>query len=406
MAIELWRRRPVLVPPGFRLWAAFMVVVLFSVVTLSVDAPETVGTGGFGSYLVFLSRAATYLALTVLLVYVGNLTERELPRLALIRMLGFLCIVTIAGGVLGTVVPRLHFTSVTEMLMPGPLRSNGYVRDLVHPRVAQNQDILGATSPRPSAPYVYTNDWGNALSVLLIWFTVGWAVHASTLRRIGYAALIAVAAVPIVYSLNRGLWLAIGFSVAYVAVRLAIRRRTAALRVLAIGLVLGSIVFVASPLSNIVAQRAETPHSNEGRMTLFEEAVRLGLSSPIVGYGGTRDTVGSSRSIAIGPSPECPRCGELVIGSAGQITLILVSQGLLGAVLFVGFFVYTIWYHRDDHSTIGIAGGLSMTLPLLLMFIYNAIGIPLAVTLLSAALLWRNSRLREETAAVGHPAPA
>lgn len=404
MAFELWRRRPVLVPPGFRLWAGFIVVVIFSVVSLGIDAPRTTGSGGFGAYLVYLNRATSYVGLTILMLYVGNLTERELPRLALVRMMAFLCIATIVGGLVGTAAPHLQFTSVTEMVLPGALRSNGFVRDLVHPRVAQNQDILGATSPRPSAPFPYTNDWGNALGLLLVWFTVGWAVHGSTIRRLGFAAIATIAVVPIVYSLNRGLWLGIGLAVGYVAVRLALRRRTAAIRVLAIGLAVGSMVFVASPLSQIVAQRAETPHSNEGRQNLLQESIRLGLSSPIVGYGGTRNIVGSTRSIAVGPTSDCPQCGEQVIGSAGQITLILVSQGLLGAVLYVAFLGYTLWHHRRDHSTLGIAGSLSLVLPLFFMFVYNAIGIPLAVTLLSATLLWRNERVRQATASTAPPA--
>ena len=62
-------------------------------------------------------------------------------------------------------------------------------------------------------------------------------------------------------------------------------------------------------------------------------------SSPLIGYGSTRETVGSDESIAIGATPECPRCGNRTIGSTGHAWNVLYSQGFVGLTAFMGFFV-------------------------------------------------------------------
>jgi hypothetical protein len=72
----------------------------------------------------------------------------------------------------------------------------------------------------------------------------------------------------------------------------------------------------------------------------------------------------------------------------------IFANGFVGAGLYVGFFVYAIWRYRNDHSAIGIAGGLGVLLPLFYMFVYNALTSPLCVYLLSVALLWKNDQIR------------
>ena len=56
--------------------------------------------------------------MTVLLVYAGNLDRRELPQQRLVRLLAWLFVVTVAGGLLGMVAARFEFTSPVELLLP------------------------------------------------------------------------------------------------------------------------------------------------------------------------------------------------------------------------------------------------------------------------------------------------
>ena len=72
----------------------------------------------------------------------------------------------------------------------------------------------------------------------------------------------------------------------------------------------------------------------------------------------------------------------------------LLAQGFVGAALHVGFFLRTAWCYRRDRTPIGLAGILGCLLPLLYMFLYNALVVPLVLVFLSIALLWRNDTER------------
>jgi polysaccharide biosynthesis protein PslJ len=202
-----------------------------------------------------------------------------------------------------------------------------------------------------------------------------------------------------VYSLNRGLWLGLGLILVVTVARLVLRGHTAVLVGLVVTVVVAAVVVVSSPLTSIIAGRLDNPQSNEGRAFTTVLTLQVISESPVLGYGSTRTALGSSNSIAIGKSPDCPRCGNPTLGSNGQLWLVLVAQGVVGAVLFVGFFLRSLWAYRRDRTPIGDAGLLACGLPLFFMFVYNALTMPLVVAFLSIALLWRNQR--EDPAARG-----
>jgi len=395
MAWQMFARGRFKRPPMFWVWALFLVWVVASGVMLDVNAPETLPIGsGLGRYLAAGIRLANYFAVTVIMLYAGNLTERELPRVKLVLGLGALFCYTVIGGLLGTFAPQVSFRSVVEILLPGSLTQNEFLRQLVHVSTAQVQEVLGF--PRPSAPFEYANAWGNNYSMLLVWFALGWVVFGSAGRRgIGIALLI-LSIIPVVYSQNRGMWLGLGISLVYVLVRLGLRHRYTALLWVLAGLMFAGSVFAFSPLQSIVTQRVETPHSNEVRSSLARESVRVALTSPILGYGTTRSTIGSERSAALGASANCPRCGNRVIGSTGQLWLMLISQGFIGAGLYLAFLLQVVVRYRRDHSPIGIGGSLVVVLALFYSLFYSALVSPLMITLLSVALLWRNAELRAQ----------
>lgn len=385
------------VPSGFGLWALFCGWMLAGAVALQLTAPDTLPpTLDFGTISSFMVRAANYLAATVILLYVGNLSEAQFPRKKLAKLLGYFALVTIGGGLLGTFAPHLEFTSVTEMLLPKSLASNRSVEALVHPAVAQVQDITGEESGRPKAPFDYTNTWGANISILLIWLFTGWWTMGSRVQRWFAMGGIVIAVVPIVYSLNRGMWVGLGITIVYVAVRMAARGKFLVLGTLMCGAALAGMVFVASPLQTIVAERLANPHSNEIRTTLALTSIKDAAASPIIGYGSTRKLIGSSQTIAVGRTSSCPQCGNASIGSTGQLWLLLISNGFVGTALYVGFFVYAVWRYRGDRTPLGLSGSLSMLLPLWYMFTYVTVGSSLVIAFLGLGLLWRNERARTE----------
>ncbi|MFE3448399.1 hypothetical protein ACFXJ8_05630 [Nonomuraea sp. NPDC059194] len=387
MAYILWRRRPIRLPRGLGLWVLLLAGYLLSALMLAEMPPDTYGEFGAGRAIGYLMRLALYVSLLVMVLYLGNLTERELPQLRLVRMLGVLFVTTVAGGLLGVLFPTFAFTSPLERVLPGWISGNAFVQNLIHPTAAQMQKVLGHASPRPEAPFEWANAWGSNLSVLLIWFVVGWWVYGGARRKAMAVVLVAAAAVPVVYSLNRGLWIGLGLAALYLVVRVGGRTRLA---MCAAG-ALGAVVFAASPLSGLVLQRLDNPHSNDIRAFTVSATIEAAQGSPIIGYGNTRNATGNHRTITTGKTDWCRECGHPPLGSDGQLWHLIITQGFVGAALYVAFFLGAIRRHWPDRSPIGLAGVLVMILVLLYMFVYDGLVTPLSLYLISFALLWRNT---------------
>jgi hypothetical protein len=396
MAVRLYSwhtssRRAVRLPPGFSIWLLFLIIMLAGATTLALTAPGTVPSPVGSRVLAFGDRGASYLAVTVLLLFAGNLTERELPRRRLAWLLGLVGIYAIIGGFGAIILPSFGFTSPLALVIPKGLQSNTLVQSMIHPALAQVQGILGVAEGRPKAPFDYTDAWGNCLSILLPWLLVAWSATAKQRR---WALVVAgIAIVPIVFSLDRGVWIGIGVSVLYLAVRFAARGKLGMLGAIFGGLAVAGIIIVASPLHGLIEGRLTSDqNSNTIRSTLSVLAVKDALASPLIGYGDERHEQGSASSIAVGPTSSCITCGQAGVGSTGQLWLLLVSDGFVGPVLYLGFFGYGIWRYRRDRTPYGLAGVLVLLLTFVYMFTYEAVVAPLAFTMLAYALLWRNEK--------------
>ncbi|MEE3918974.1 O-antigen ligase family protein [Micromonospora sp. BRA006-A] len=146
------------------------------------------------------------------------------------------------------------------------------------------------------------------------------------MRRTAGVAIALAAIFPIVYSLNRGLWIGLGIAAAYVALRPALRGRMVVLGGLALAVGLIGVLIVATPLGRTFDERLQNGHSDDIRTTLSQGAVTAANHSPILGYGGNRALIGSNRSIAIGKSEDCKQCGNRELGSNGQVWALLVGR--------------------------------------------------------------------------------
>lgn len=387
-----WHRhgsRRLRAPPGFGIWLLFLIAVVAGGAVLTLTAPGTVHSLVSHRALSYLNRTFSYFGVTVLLLYVGNLTEQELPRRRLAWLLGLVAVYTATGGVAGMLAPHLHFSSPALLLLPKSTQANPFIQASMHPGLSQVQNVLGSASGRPKAPFDYTNIWGECLTLLLPWLLAGWWAAGSRRQRLVTVVVLAASFPPLLYSLNRGAWVGAGISVVYLAARLAARGRVALIGVLGTALVAGALI-LATPLHSIVTSRLTHGRSDNLRSTLDTLAVRAATASPVIGYGDTRQMRGSPTSIAVGPSLKCPTCGQLAVGSTGQLWLLLVCDGFVGASLYLGFFAYGIWSFRRDRTAYGLAGVLVLLLGFAYMFTYDAVPAPLGFTMLAYAMLWRN----------------
>lgn len=386
------RSRPLRVPPGFGIWLLFLVCAVAGAAVLGAAAPGTAPSPLSNRVFSYADRTGSYLGITILLLYAGNLTEDELPRRRLAWMLGVVAIYTILGGLAAMIKPSFQFTSPIGLLVPRSLQSNAFIQAVTRPGLAQLQNVLGGAGAngRPKAPFEYTNTWGASLTMLVPWLIVAWWPDSTRRRRLLVGSLVVVAAVPLLYSLNRAAWLGAGIALAFVVARLLAKRPRALIGTLCAATAVAGVILVATPVVSVIGQRLSAGGSASLRARLDSLAVRDGLSSPIIGYGDTRKQTGGGGSIARGPTANCPLCGQQEVGSTGQLWAVLVCDGIVGAILYVGFFVAGIFHFRRDRTPYGHAGVLVLILSLVYLFSYDALSAPLGFTMLSYALLWRN----------------
>ena len=390
MAARLVRRRRVLVPPGFGWWLIFLGWMVAGFPMLFVDAPAGVPGGGAGRIPVFGYRLVWYLACTVVLLWVGNLDERDLPSRRVVRLLGWLFVVTTAGGLLGVLAPHWQTTSLVEMLLPKGLASNEFVKSMAHPKAADIQNVLGSASARPTAPFAYANSWGSNFALTLPFFVVGWMGPGAGWRRAAAPVVLVVSAVPVIYSLNRGLWICLALGALVLAVQLALAGRAAVLVALGVTVLLGVGAVAVTPLGTMLSERLDHGHSNGRREQLLIETVRSTLTgSPVVGFGSTRQVQGSFESIAGGSTPDCKACGVPPLGTQGHLWLVIFSQGIGGLIAFLAFFgiqLARFWRSRTPLQGIGTMLLLFLVVQL---FVYDTLGWPILTIMAGIGLMWR-----------------
>ncbi|WP_343919461.1 hypothetical protein [Nocardioides aestuarii] len=390
MAVILVRRRePLRVPHGFALWALFLVWVLLGMVVLRAHAPDTLPGFGMARVAGFVIRAGWYAAATVVMLYVVN-TAREVTTQRIVRLLAYMFVVTTCFGVVASVAPQLEFSSPAELLLPHGIAKANFVSTLVHPTLASTSEFLGYEQPRPTAPFPYSNAWGNNLALFLPFFVLAWCGRDAGWRRHVAPFVLLAAVVPITFSLNRGLWIALAVAAAYAAFRLAANGRRRALQVLVAAVLVGGTAFMASPLYDTVTLRVETPHSNERRASTAETVVAVTAEgSPIVGYGSTRTMQGSFSSLAGGETDSCHQCAAPPLGTQGFMWRLVLTTGFIGTLLCLAFLGVQFVRRARGPSPLDVATCSALLVAVLCFFVYDSLGSALFTVCIAVGLMAR-----------------
>lgn len=363
MLFYLLRSGSVRAPRGFGLWLAFILWMAASAVQL--NSPHR--------YLAFAYRGALYLSATIMLLYLFTVYDRlSLRRLAL--PVGFLCAAAIVGGYLAYLLPHTQFRSPLEVALPHPIATNAFIYSLVRIRFAYVTHLLGFNIPRSVAPFNYTNEWGSNLAILVPLGVYAVAHVRRRLWRVSLQVLLVASVVPIITSINRGLWLSLTAGVLYVIIRLGLRGRIRLLggTLLVIAVAMAAIVF--TPLANVVTARFH--HTNtQTRASLYQQATDSVLSSPILGHGAPL----ANEETTSGPS----------VGTHGQLWTLLVSQGFPGAALFVGFYVAML-LKTWRVSSRGLWAHAAIVVALAQLPFYNLLPVQIFVIAVAIVLCWRD----------------
>lgn len=389
MAVQMVRRGGVRLPAGFGLWLVFLAWMGVGVLMLWVDAPGTIAEGGSERLVGYFFRVLWYLAVTVALLYPLSLPTRAMPARQVYSWLGALLVVATLGGLAGLLAPTFELTTLAEMVIPGA-RGSGFIHEKVHLTLATPSDFLGYEQARPNAPFTFANAWGNNVGLLLPVFIYGWLVVGRRWQRLAAPVVLLLLAVPIIFSLNRGLWLGLVVEAVFAAVVLARRGRLAGLWTLLSVLAVAAVVFMASPLSNTLVSRLQHPHSNERRTTVAEVVLQTTWdASPILGYGTTRQVEGSFASIAGGATPECRQCAAPPLGTQGFMWRLVFTTGFVGTALFLAFMAVQLLAHLRRLDVESMLGCMAIVVSMLFFMVYDSLESPLFILMLLVALMNR-----------------
>jgi polysaccharide biosynthesis protein PslJ len=358
------------VPVAFILWLAFTSWVLLSGLQLH----------GGTHFVTFSYRFALYAAAGILFVYTYNLPRSNSLDTKILRILTVFWMIVVVGGYLAILMGSRTFTAPFELLLPHGLLSQPFVQKLVQPVFVDTRASGHSFLPfgRPAAPFTYSNNWGGNVALLTpVAIAAAIAAGRGTWRKLIVFVLIAQI-VPMVCSLNRGMFLSLSFGIFYVALRLALRGRLASLGSLLGVVALVTVILIVTPLGHLViASFASNSHGNSDttRLSASQQALVGARQSPIFGYGEPAQVTGQ------GQQPP--------IGTQGQLWTVLYSNGIPATIFFVGFFAVVLWQTRRAR---GMAGLWLHTAPLVALpqiVVYSWLPVELQVVMVTAALAYR-----------------
>jgi len=364
MVFFLLRSGRIRVPRGFGLWLLFLVWMLFSVI----------GIDSSGRLIGFVYRALLYLTVTVIFVYVYNARSSLTPRY-IAGVLSVFWVIVMVGGYVGVFFPLLAFTTPLSVVIPDSIASNELVQEMVRRRVTQyNPDAFLPLEPRPSAPFLYTNGWGNAYSVLTPIF-VAYLVEVRRERRFWWlAALLPLSFLPAFLTLNRGMFIGIGLALAYVAVRAIVRGHLRVLIGLTAIVAMAAMVFAVFPVADRLTDRLASSPSTEDRASLYQETFERTLDAPVFGYGAPRPS----------ESPGAPAAG-----TQGQVWMVLFSHGFAGLFFFLAWLVWAFVRSIRVRDPVLVAANAVLLVVIVQSTYYSILTTGLAVAMIAAAVTLR-----------------
>jgi hypothetical protein len=366
MVLQLAGRHRTRVPRGFGIWVFFLLWVI-----ASVSQVDTLGRMVGAVY-----RVGMYASALVIFVYVWNARE-QITRRYLLGVLTVFFGWTVAGGYLGLMFPAATIRTPLAYVLPGALLSNDLVQQMAVRRLTQyNPNAWTVIDPRPSAPFLYTNNWGNAYSLLVPMAVLYIREVRGTLRAWGVGLLLAVSVVPAFLTLNRGMFIGLAIIGVYVAVRFALMGHVRALAGLGLLAAAGVLALRLLPVMDRLDARLATSGTNDSRLTVYSETIRRTLDSPFLGLGAPR------------PAPntgiEVP-----ALGTQGQVWMVLFSHGFVGIALFMAGMLWLVVRTARRRDVPGVVIHATLVGLTVETFYYGVLGAGLGIAMAIGALAMR-----------------
>lgn len=372
MLVLLVRRGGVRAPRGFGLWLLFILLMLASVI----------GIDSSGRLIGFIYRALLYLTVTGVFLYVYNAREHLTRRYAL-GVITLFWLYAVIGGFAGVFAPTFSFHTPLGAVLPQSIASNEVVQEMIAPRLTQyDPEGWFDLEPRPSAPFLYTNQWGNVYSITLPLVIAYLASIPRTLKFWLVTAAIPLSFVPAILTLNRGMFLGLGVAALYLLLRFLLAgRMRETIALCAIGALL-IIAAVALDLVDRVTSRVETSSSTEDRADLYGETISRTLESPLFGYGAPRPSLTE---------------GVPSVGTQGHVWMVMFSHGLPALVCFMLALIWLFVASMRARDTTSLILHTVQLVILVEVVYYGVLPNGLILTFAAAALALRGPARAEVT---------
>jgi hypothetical protein len=258
----------------------------------------------------------------------------------------------------------------------GAVLNNELITQMVVRRFSQfNPGSFFDLSPRPSAPFRFTNNWGLAYSVLLP-LVVAYALQTTRLRRrlLLFVAL-PLSAVPAFLTLNRGMLIGIVIAMVYSGVRLVLMGRPKPLLWMGVAAAVGVVLFTVLPVQERIDSRlANEGSSNDTRSSLYLQSLDSVSESPLFGHGVPQE----------GDNPNAPP-----VGTQGQVWMILVSHGPVALAAAMGWLVLAVVQSRRRRDITGLATHTALLVGTIELLYYGVLPYGLPLIMCAAALALR-----------------
>lgn len=367
MVYFLARFSKVKAPRGLGIWLLFLLWMLCSMI--QIDEPlRVVG---------FFYRYGMNLAATIMFLYVYN-ARHSLSERRIFGILTIFWLVVVAGGYVGLALPVFELKTPLAYVFPQVLLDNSYIHDMAFRRLTQfnpdpNAYVIAA--PRPSAPFLYANGWGNVYS-LLTPVTIAYASMVRRDRKFWLLVLaLPISFIPAFLTLNRGMFLGLGVALVYIAIRAALQGHgKIILAVIGIA-AMAAIAVQVLPVQERLDQRNSKVESIADRGNLYVETWDRTLESPVFGYGAPRPSERKDQPSA---------------GTQGHIWLVMFSHGFVGLGLFLGWLVVLFLKTIRRTDVVGLVCNTVVLVSLVEVFYYGILGAGLVIVMVAGALALRN----------------
>lgn len=300
---------------------------------------------------IFTYRWTLFIGALTAMVWVINVSEKVVPTRRIVDWLALLWIYLVALGYLAQVLPHLNVTTPFQ-IMTGPFGRIAFVARISEIHLADVQPLLGRSIARPAAPFGATNSWGSAVGILTPFFIRSWLVDVTRRRRRIGLVLLGAAILPVLTSVNRGLWISLTVGLVYFAARKAFRGQVGPILVLVMAMLSISVLFVATPAGTIVSDRLSSAgDSNQSRGELYHDAWKGAIDSPLIGNGVPRKTDYYTNSPPV--------------GTHGLLWYLMFIHGFVGLGLFMTWLLIEVFRSGRIRTSLAWWTHLSLVISLI-----------------------------------------